>query len=530
MEGKRIPGINWITKTKYMRLWFFFLLNLAITILGYGQKKDLDTAAFYHWPMTSGGGLSPDGEYAYYLILVNRGHTQEQSTLVLKSVHADWSVTIPQAHVMGFTRDSRKTAVLRLPHDSIALLRLGTDIVEYLTGIKDLYLQKDWIIYRRKNNDSLHIRNLENCKALDLSTVEDIIPGKRRDALVIQRQTDSNTYNLFWIDLTDYSGHTFYSGARTNQWEWDPEEKQLAFAGGETGRKSVYLYKPGSAMARCILADSTGRLDADCHIASISRFTANGKYLLFKIAKDTTPSTAQPPSIVDIYKYTDLEISFDKGSKERPEVAYLRSVDPESGEIRVIEEEGDQAAEDNGNFIMNGNFILVAHEKKGYEWEKYLPGSTSYHLIRFRDGQRIDMPGENGFWFSPSNKWLLFFDAKISAFRSLNLESLAFSSRSYPCTGDHWTYVTDGTTKIEYPMGVASWVDSGNAVLVYSRHGLWQLDLTGRASPKIFTNGITKDHDMVYKVVVTMPNQKDGDSIILSGFNTYTKEQGFYRS
>jgi dipeptidyl aminopeptidase/acylaminoacyl peptidase len=506
-----------------MRLYFFLLLFMGVNIFGYGQKKSLDTAAFHNWPTVLDGGLSPDGKFTYYYLTADPNGSNAQRSLILKSTYKDWSITVIQAKVIGFNRGSSKKVFLRLPQDSIGLLQLGTNKIEWLTGIKNFYSLGNWIIYQRKNIDSLQIRNIENGHVLSLSGATNVIPGKHKDQIVVQQQVDSNRFELLWIDLANYSVHSFYSGIRTNQWQWDPAEKQLAFATGEKGGKSIYVYRKEAGSPKIILSDSAKKSEADYLIDGITRFSANGKYLLFNIIKERLQAKTRPPSIVEIYRYTDLNISFDKSRNENSEKLYLRSISLENREIETIEEDGDEAAED------NGDFILVTHKKQVYEWEAYLPGYITTRLVRLRDGRKTIISGENGFWFSPLGKWVLYFDPSNGAYKTLDLETESQSPRAYQCTEDDWSYEQNELTKKIAPIGVAGWINGGNSVLVYSRHGLWQLDLTGQRVSRILTNGMTKDSDLTYELAEPVANKKDGDSIFLSGYNTNMKEQGYYK-
>jgi dipeptidyl aminopeptidase/acylaminoacyl peptidase len=79
--------------------------------------------------------------------------------------------------------------------------------------------------------------------------------------------------------------------------------------------------------------------------------------------------------------------------------------------------------------------------------------------------------------------------------------------------------------------GNAGWLENDEAVLIYDRYDIWQVDPDGAKAPVNITNGFGKKNKTVLRYVRTDPEArfiKQGQSILLEGFNRTSKYDGAF--
>jgi len=82
------------------------------------------------------------------------------------------------------------------------------------------------------------------------------------------------------------------------------------------------------------------------------------------------------------------------------------------------------------------------------------------------------------------------------------------------------------------PYGRAGWTKNDKSFLVYDRFDIWELDPTGKKSPRKITEGVGRQDSIRFRYIRLDHEEKSIDpskSILLSGFNIKTKADGFYR-
>jgi len=82
------------------------------------------------------------------------------------------------------------------------------------------------------------------------------------------------------------------------------------------------------------------------------------------------------------------------------------------------------------------------------------------------------------------------------------------------------------------PYGTAGWLDNDEALLVYDRHDIWQLDPTGKTKPVCLTNGEGRRQNRRYHYMNVNPDPdkrsiSKGEEVLLSLFDYTDKRHGF---
>ncbi len=504
-----------------------FLLLLVLSFYGSlnAQKKNLDTTAIHNWPFVDGGGLSPDGQYAFFYELIDNPYLRLQKTLVIKAVHTDWSFSLPDADMIGFDHFPSTKAVLRLKSDTVALLTLGNGKMEYLLNVEQCLCKENFLIYRFKTADTLYMLNIKTGVTVAYAEVKNFFTEDGVDALVIQQRVKEKAYQLSLVDLKSNSTRVFYTGEYVEHLIWEPGKTAIAILCGERGKKQIYYCRKGNAIAKLVLSDNSAKLDSGFQINDILRFSANGKYLLFNITRSPVLKPAAIDSGVTVYSYRDFDLSFEEGyySGLPASRAFCRALDLGNGRQTELEGSGD------GILMDNGKFTITVHRKEGFEWQLFQPGTFTHSLVSLADGKKTAIPGANDFWFSPNGRMLLYFDGDKGAYCVIDLTRPGAAKVLSVENGDNYIYSSEEAKPLKIPIGLAAWANNGNSALIYARDGLWQLDLDGRKAPFLLTRPDSSEKEHRYKVYMPASDLKNGDTLTLLGFNPYNKDGGFYQ-
>ncbi len=184
--------------------------------------------------------------------------------------------------------------------------------------------------------------------------------------------------------------------------------------------------------------------------------------------------------------------------------------------------------------INSSNAFVVVSDKQSIKqefWWKSYHQKCSY-LVSLRDGSRrlIDSGTVgNRYWFSPRGEYLLYYSYKSHSYISLNL-STGKSRDISKCIPTSLVIDLQGVGTSFTSIGIAGWVYEDKSVLLYDEFDIWKVDLENITPPLNITNGYGRKNSI--KLRISSNSQSDSykstDTLILCGFNTSTKYNGFY--
>ncbi len=81
------------------------------------------------------------------------------------------------------------------------------------------------------------------------------------------------------------------------------------------------------------------------------------------------------------------------------------------------------------------------------------------------------------------------------------------------------------------PYGTSRWYDDDHHIIVYDKHDLWKLDVSGEDKPVCLTNGYGRKHDLrFYRVRLDREQEtiRAGERLFLSAFHFHNKKSGYF--
>jgi dipeptidyl aminopeptidase/acylaminoacyl peptidase len=167
-------------------------------------------------------------------------------------------------------------------------------------------------------------------------------------------------------------------------------------------------------------------------------------------------------------------------------------------------------------------------------------GASDVYLLDARTGARKSVVQNARFRaeLSPAGRYVMWFGDH--AWHAYDAQSGKTVDLTTPLKGVRFDQETWDTPSDPQPWGVAAWTPNDRSVLVYSRFDVWELDPSGARPARVVTDSMGVRSNVQLRLVSTGAGRgrfRGGDAVVLepseplllSAFDTKTKQSGFYR-
>ena len=140
----------------------------------------------------------------------------------------------------------------------------------------------------------------------------------------------------------------------------------------------------------------------------------------------------------------------------------------------------------------------------------------------------------SNFKLSPSGRYLLFFDTNDMNYYSFDVLENKVVNLTIGIKTVWTSFFHDDVYfgKLE-PIGVGSFINGTDYVLVYDQTDIWKLDLSGHNEPVNITNGYGRENDIVFRLLRLYDLENAGIDgkidLYLTGFSRLNKNDGFFK-
>lgn len=489
------------------------------------SKPPIDASLYGKWPGVRDAAITRDGRYALYVI----DHIPVNSqTLVITGTDTQWKRTFPRTNRADFMGNNR-FAIFKNSGDSLHILRLGSDKLEIVPGVKSHIVTKakgtQWLMYNTIGKpDQLIIRNLAsngkqvidqvktyNCGA-DGVTV--YIQVKKKDGIDLQR-----------TDLRTGRQQTVWQGKETIQICFDISGHHLAFMSNDE-QKTIWYYNAGQPAA-VRLADSRSRgLEKGMQLERVERFASEAKGLIVRLTKKQPEPDASMVKL-NIWHYKDARLQPNQLLESVPRT-YAAVINITAPSIIQLEHDNEflrfEPEETKSAYGMN---ILEVTNGGDFSEAWYAVNRRDYYLVSLKDGRRIKMKGRG--YLSPGNRFYVYRDPEIDDYFSYEIATGTTRNitKDIPVRWFSMYNVRDKNGEERLPSG---WIADDQAILLHDEFDIWEVCLLGNRPPQQLTGGIGKQQQIFFERIEEHPAPaKNGQSLVLAGFNQLTKVNGYYR-
>ncbi|MBO9631703.1 MAG: S9 family peptidase, partial [Chitinophagaceae bacterium] len=328
---------------------------------------------------------------------------------------------------------------------------------------------------------------------------------------------------------------------------FDKEGTQLAFtAERDSVAKALvkfhklWYYKPGYDSAKLRADRNTPGVAKGLTIsdAQTPYFSKDGQKLFFGLMpvrkpKDTSLVDFETARL-DIWNYKDDYLQPQQlvslGAELRK--SYLAVLNgPDAGNVVQL---GAEDAE-NVSSVNEGNAdYVLAFSSKGSRVASQWQGFSYYNafLISTADGSRktIINKKRGGFSASAAGKFIAWYDPEKKNYYAYEVATGKTRDLTSKI-GSHFWDDEDDHPDDPNGFGIAKWLENDEAVLIYDRYDVWQIDPTGNTAPVNVTNGYGKKSRIELRILDTDREErfvkKDGQ-LLFEAFNRNNKYGGYF--
>lgn len=522
------------------------ILFLAVGKLSLeAQKKLIDHTTFLSWPRIQAQAISNDGRYVIY----SKNSPNKETDLIIQATDRSWEKEFLGGSTAIFTSDSRRV-ILKIPGDSMMILRLGTDSARCFSRISGFAVVGE-------GRAIAYLKKADTAKAL---VFLDPATGEERQYLGINYYLFSNSgrvllttvnssdeegvqkQNIRWLNRRNDKLTTICRQCRASHFLFNEDGTKLVFLDKRKidDQDVVILryYMEGMDSAKEITAPGTPGMEGMI-ISDYLFLPKFGSRLFIKLMKPEELKDKEKDerssigAQVEIQGPNDSKLASELANGQFMAVIDLNNV--EKGIVR-LQEEADKGDAFYIDYSSNGNWGATLSNIVGNpndnKWD--ISARPDLYLVSELDGSRRLLGRRllsGGIQFSPTGKYFIWFDRQ---------------QRQWYCHDIAQGKTRDVTSVIKAPVDmeddhpdvplapdVAGWLEGDKGILIYGRYDIWDVDPRG-ARPPIDLTRVDGAKNMIRFRCLRFNNNfsapiRDVDTLLLSAFNTVTKEDGFYR-
>lgn len=500
----------------------FLVLYLIFSLqFSFAQKPAITAADYSKWPVLGSEPIiSNDGNYFACTIQMPNGDSEEIEHHV-QSTKSNWQMKFSGAKLWPKITADNRYFIYQTNLDELKIVKLGGGIFKVIPDVSDFALANQasdtWLFYSLKHQPStLILLNPRSGKQKEIQHVSNYwIHDNGRSVFILQEgaQQSAAQQSLVSVNFEDGKYKPIWVGFKAKDFVFDYKHSQLAFRTTD----SIWYHKMSTDYASCIVHQHTNGIDSNLKIDALSNFSRDGKNLFF-YSKEINKSSYQPnENLVEIWSYTDSIVR----SQHREELNQFFCVaDIDKSKVSRIEQAGEtfslfKPLNDSANTLG----ILTRQKVSSQEYWNAATQITRDLYSITDEKRKIHLAQKMGFpQISPLGDYLIYLDPDTKSFHGYKIT-----------TGVDYEF-TKGLN-VKWTNGILAWTKGGQSALVSDGNDLWLLDILGKIRPLNLTNGYGKKHNIVFSIA--MENIADSvldlnQKLILSAFNTETKDNGFY--
>lgn len=519
-----------------MNRMLFFLLMFQLSLVAFAQEKNLiSNESFKCWPViknltdNSSCLLSNNGKFIVY----KYGEHDGNDSLVIKSISGNFIRMFKDAINASFTYDSKRALVL-LPSDSLVILTLESSAVQYIPKVKFYSLNRvkgrECLMYIASDQEtSLIFMDISGEERLKFNNIIKYQEDANNKWLIMDKKSETIVFNM-----TTGEKKVLSSGKNILNPVFDPLSKRIAFIlpGEKIYQLCLWDEKKDSISILMDIPNSRDMPAEALHALQL-HFTPDGNKIILKLP-DSYPLIKQlglPNAVAnrpEIWNYQDK--FFPPSSANVNKDVYIV--------FNILNRKYYQLNNEEETVFWSDyqNEYCLSLSKHINDNEFYWNSDTlALKLVSLDDGTskiitRFTGDLFNNLEISRKGKFVLWFDEQKKCFCSYNIKNGSIINISAQVPVSLYDMDNDLIDQ-RSSFGVGRWLYDDSAVIIYDKYDIWKVDPLGLTVPINLTKGMGRKMRIVFRTL----NEKGDDSnfssldMILTGFNVYTKESGFWK-
>ncbi|TWI86679.1 alpha/beta hydrolase family protein [Chitinophaga japonensis] len=517
-----------------MKLIILLTLLQLYATCPFAQKPPLDIGTLNNWPQVNEGVITNDGSYVLYTISKNIYHNPPK-TLMIHSISGGWKQAIPDVRSPVFTQDSRR-AIFVKGQDSLAILSLGTNVVEYIPHVSNFQLYKhgpyEYLTYLTNLPDQhLVLHNLQTNKQRIFPNISAYLVSQNGNTLIyksLNGKGKAAPSSLYWVKLPDGAPSCIDIHPCTGKLTLDKAGEQLSFVVTDTTvaskEKSFWYYKAGMNKAVLLADNNSQGIDNTLQLAEISEFSNDGMYLFISL-KEKAPQDSPPNAVmVDIWSYTDPVLQSQQLASLTPK-SYAAVLHIKDHRIIRLQQENEIV-----RWKTNQALCVVHQQGEASEDHWNTTAQRTPYIVSTANGKRRLLGTDIRFPdLSPLNKYVTGLEYSWENLYSYEIATgLCYNlTDTLPIPPMRGLPLLYGKYR---GLQFAAWLTNEKGILAYDDFDIWLLDPEAKKQPVNITHAYGRRNNIRFQLSEIYNGEiaADEGKILLTAFNKTNKNSGFY--
>lgn len=498
------------------------------------QKPTIKIDTYKTWTNVTDGGISNNGDYAYY---ITSNKPVGSSTFTIKSINGRWTKEFINVTNPIFTNDN-KYLLGQLQNDTLFKLNLKTKQVDKLYDVKSYQIIKTQNVeklmcYKKSSNDLFLSDDKQKRKVL-VSNVFNYLISSDLNVLLVQQIDTAATYSLSLLNLTTGKNKVIYKGTKVSKMIFDDQGSQVAFIVNNRNLYEIWYYNNSLSQSK-IIADtvksSFDKLQID---DSYLQFAKDGESIFFNLKQDRNQPLDDVKSTLMLSNYKDREINV--GSQlEKNNRSYFSILNIKSKKIIQLLKDTEQLIDESFKSETDSLFVIESMNASYHDLYVRNLKPANYYLCNTRTGERRIIEKDRSsllqkISISKNRKYIVYYDQEsgnyinyvVNTGKKINISHKIGESLIR-------NQLKDYIKPERFPVGINSWIENDEGLLINSAYDIWCVDPLGIKDPINLTLGSGNKNKIIYSILKQpdSPYLKWNTEAIVSTFNTQTKDYGY---
>jgi dienelactone hydrolase len=455
--------------------------------------------------------------------------------LVVKDIKGGGEQRFLQGTGAVFTADNKN--IIFLSKDSLYIVQLSRLKVIYRCKAERFSLfykrSRPFLIWQDNRKTSVvTLKDLSTWHEMSFKDAYSYNVSENGETIVLGRQLDAAGKQLLWYDVSKQILSSIWTGNGLVSSCTLSKNGQL-FAFVETGSANedpiIALYNRESGAVDTVLRSANLSLPNGYKIAANTALIFDKTQTKISFAIVNSGPKTQFTSGLTLWNYHDAYLPNDERTREKRRFV-----------VYHVKEKKLDFADDSiffCDFSRAEKYILVARtpdspwffydsESTPLQFTSALPGQLGRIIERFN----VNTSFSESFTLSPDSKYFVWYDFERGAWFSYSVEKKIKVDISSFFRVD---FVDRKALQINRPgvWGIAGWLPSKKAVLVYDEFDIWELPVDGSTSGRCLTLGYGRRNKLTISIVDGGADKaySYSEPIVVSGYDRQSKAGGYWK-
>lgn len=483
----------------------------------FAQREPVNSQTIDSWKNVFRAGITTNGEYAFYTVV-----SGPVETLYFKDLKRNLTKCIQNASNPYLTHDN-KNLLFQSGPDSIKIYSFrnqlfksikGSSLTRYGNRTSELF---SWTVPDSDGHQDLVIWNPNlNSTRIYRHVIQNYY-HEQSMSLVVVSMNPEKRYQIDWIRFQPDKSHCIWKDSfQPRKIVFNKPGTKIAFIAANpqgSGKSGIFVIDNNDKTIE--LPNTHKNLSTFSITDQVLGFDRNSDQIFFSVNRKTYDEKSEDMSTgvsLDVWNYLDTVIQSQQLKEvKRGQPLILAFMDLNSNKISIpilATDEMYHFDTYSGYCGLDSSVLVRKIIQRPNELQVYKPNAdmskSSIFLMNSRNGDRMPVLEEKyttGAVVSPIGKYIVYYDSSNNHYYCYDVKLKRMKNITETLKVPVWDSNTETENKpLGVAAGIAGWLENDEAILIYDRYDIWQVDPLGIRSPICITNHHGRNNGLQFRL------------------------------